>query len=369
MRFFGKVSFVKSKGVLNARAAYRDENGNRKQVWRKVVTTKGEAKAAVITEIEKRLNKPSEKEKTFKELAEYYREHHAIPTQYEDDVKVAGMKSYKIVLLDVGLLEEFFGDKPIKQITRADIKRYRLKALEKPVRRIDADGKPYFKKRALATVHHHLRTLRNMFSVAYDEMWIDRIPSFRELIPSAAENSREDPPTTEELEKILKACQGEERIHTLAVALMVADIGARPIECWILEWKDTDLEEGWVILTSDKGKKRRRDKMFLTPRLITALKELPRLNEFVFGGIQSVKRSWATACKLAGVEFDLYDLRHYFASQLKARGYDEMDIMLAMRHTRPRTTQIYVHVADEKKQQMAARLAEPEVREISTAVN
>jgi integrase len=371
MRFLGTVSFIKSKDTLFARAAYRDQSGKRKQVWRKVNTTKGAAKAAVIEEIERRLNDQVEKpkEKTFHDLAEYYRKHHAIEARFVEDVKIAGMKSWKIVLIDVGYLDDFFGDKPLREITRADIKRYRLQALEKPVRRKDENGEIYYKKRALSTVHHHLRTLRNMFSVAYDEMWIDRIPSFREFLSSAAEDTREEMPTPPEFELILDACRYDERIHTLAVVLMVADVGARPIECWNLLWSDVDLNEGWAILTSDKGKKRRRDKVWLTPRLSNALRQLPRENEFVFGGIRSIKRSWATACRLAGVKYDLYSLRHYFASQLKDRGYDEMDIMLAMRHTRPRTTQIYVHVSDEKKQQMAARLSQNSYPDISDALN
>jgi hypothetical protein len=162
--FTGKVSFLKKNGALYARAVYRDPDP--KQVWRKVKTTKAEAKAEVIQEIEDRL-KPIPKH-----------EH------------IAGKKSYKVMLFDVAELEAFFGDKKLREMTRDDIQRYRIKALSKTVRRLDDDGEEYLKKRSLSTVNHHLRTLRSMLGVAYEQLWIDRIPPFSNLISPASEGRR-----------------------------------------------------------------------------------------------------------------------------------------------------------------------------------
>lgn len=355
MRFTGKISYVTKNGDLYARGNYR-ENGKPKQVWRKVGGNKAAAKIAVIEEIERRLAPVVVKEKTFRDLCYYYREHHCVPAVFLEDVKIRGKKTYKIMLLDVGLLEKFFGDKLLKEITRDDIQRYKIEALAEPVRRVRA-GQVYYKQRALATVHHHLRTLRSMLGVADAERWIDRIPSFRQIVSTASEVRRENIPTPEEFERLLEACNARERLfHVRPVMLMVADVGARPIEIWNLLWSDLNLEEGWVILTSDKGKRRVKTKMYLTPRLIESLSQLPKLNEYVFGGIKSIKKAWYSIVKLSGVDVHLYSLRHFYGSQLKANGYDAMDIMMMMRHTKLATTNIYIHMSDEKKKEMTASL-------------
>lgn len=355
MRFTGKVSFVTKKdGSLFARAVYR-EGDKPKQVWKKVTGKKSDAKDAVIKEIERRLNKEQPKEKTFRDLAEYYRQHHCVQPRFEEDVKVAGKKSYKIMLLDVGLLEAFFKDKPLKEITRDDIQRYKIQALDKPVRRV-INGQEYFKKRALATVHHHLRTLRSMFGVAYDEQWIDRIPSFRELVSAASETKRESIPTREEFERLLNACTGRPKAYYVkAVMLMIADIGARPIEIWNLKWSDVDGDI--VVLTSDKGKRRIRTPKAMTPELKAEIGALPKFNEYVFGGIKSIKNAWKAIQKKAGCNVQLYDLRHLYASRLKAEGYDAMDVMKAMRHTRLATTDRYVKVGLDREREIAQRLS------------
>jgi integrase len=355
VRFTGKVSFLTKNGSLYARAVYRDPH--QKQVWRKVVTSKADAKLEVIKEIERRLNKEDLRDRTFKDLCEYYRKHHCIEAVFEGDVKVAGKKSYKIMLFDVAELESFFRDKRLKELTRDDIQRYRLHALSKSVRRVrDVDGKKeeYFKKRSLSTVNHHLRTLRSMLGVAHDEMWIDRIPSFRELVSPASEGRRETIPTQKEFERILSACDGPKAYYMKAVVLMIADTGARPIEMWNLRWSDVSGE--FVTLTSDKGKKRTKRTRGMTVRLQSELEKLPKINEFVFGGIKSVKNAWKYVQKKAEVETQLYDLRHYHASRLKELGYDSMDIMKAMGHTRLATTDRYVKVGLDREREMAERL-------------
>jgi integrase len=350
--FTGKVSFLKKNGALYARAVYRDPDP--KQVWRKVKTTKAEAKAEVIQEIEGRLKPKPKHEHTFKDLCSYYKEHHCIEAVFDGDVKIAGKKSYKVMLFDVAELEAFFGDKKLREMTRDDIQRYRIKALSKTVRRLDDDGEEYLKKRSLSTVNHHLRTLRSMLGVAYEQLWIDRIPPFSNLISPASEGRREVIPTDDEFKRILNACDGPKAYYMKAVVLMIADTGARPIEMWHLKW--SDIQDAFVTLTSDKGKKRTRRTRGMTTRLRTELDKLPKYNEMVFGGIKSVKNAWKRVQKKAGVKTQLYDLRHYHASKLKELGYDSMDIMKAMGHTRLATTDRYVKVSMEREREMAERI-------------
>lgn len=347
--FRGKVSFISKGDSLFARAVYR-KDGKKKQMWRKVTGTKKDARDSVIEAIEKALEEKEEKkEMSFSDLAKYYNEKHAIPARFVNDVKVEGKKSWKFIRFDVGQLKDFYGDLPIKELTRDRIQEFRIYKLDQPVRKIDKEtGLAYNAPRSLAAVNHQLRTLRAMLNVALSNDWIDKLPNFKGLISEASEERREVIPTQEEFDRILTATQLRPRLyHIKAFALLMADCGGRPIEQFNLRWGDLDLVADTVLFTSDKGKRRLKRVVGLTVRAKEALMELPKLNEFVFGGIKSIKTAWKSIQKEAKVDYTPYHLRRLFASRLDELGLSEITKMLLMGHSSPKMTARYVTIMPE----------------------
>lgn len=330
MRFTGKVSFVEKKHSTFARATYV-KDGKRKEVWRKVTGKRKDAQNAVIDEIE-RILAGVEDPKTFHDLAQYYLKERAVPAEFRNDRKIVGMKTYKKRSSVIKQLDTYFGTIPLNRITRDAVMRYRAHIAKKEVRKKEGEHFVWV-ERSLASVNEHLRTLRAMLNTAEQERWIDRKPSFKGLISLAAESRREVIPTKEEFGKILQACNKRQRLnHIKPIVLMIADTGARPVELWQLKWTDVDLEKGFVRLMSDKGVKRTYRTNPLTPRVISELASLARFNEYVFGGIQGIKRGWKSIRELSGCEVDLYSLRHVFATRLDMMPISQTQRQLLMGH-------------------------------------
>lgn len=382
-RFDGEIWFSTIKGKLTARGEFFDEKQNkRRQVWRTVKTTKKEAKNAVITEIERILNEKtkSPQDYTFAEFAEYYKSTHAVPAKFRDGVKYEGKKSWKIIRVDIKYLTEYFGKKKIKDIRRDDVLKYRTKRLETPVRvvyyekvelteaekaSLPSSSRKRFKKvkkervssRAVASVNHELRTFSAMMRVAFNNDWLDRQFNMSGVISSAGENRRERIPTTEEFERLLTEARREpKRWHLAALMLLISEVGARPIECFNLKWNDIDLDARTVTLVSDKGKRRRIDKMFMTEKLYEELKNLPRFNEFVLGGIKSVKRAWNNIKSKTGIDVDIYAIRHLYSVRVDALLISDTLKMRMTRHTQRRTADRYRHYSDEDLKSVAEQL-------------
>jgi integrase len=362
-RFTGEVFYSTIKGKLTARAEFYDEKqGKRRQVWRTVTTTKKDAKERVINAVEDILNEKvrNPKEQTFKEYAEYYKETHAKPAKFVEGVKTEGKKSYKIIRFDIDVLTAYFGKMKLKDIKRDHVLKYRQKRLDTPVRKIK-DGKEYFAPRAVASVNHELRTFSAMVNAAYANDLIDRPVKMKDVVMTSAEEKLERIPTREEFERLLaEASKEPKRWHMVALMLLVSEIGARPIEAFNLKWSDVDLIEKSVILVSDKGRKRRVDKMFMTEKLYLELMRLPKINDYVLGGIKSAKRAWNSIKTKTGIDVDLYALRHVYATRVDALPISDTMKMRLTRHTVQKTAERYRHFSDEDFKAVAEALSSPD---------
>lgn len=353
MRFKGKVSFVPKGGDIYARASFV-LNGKRKQVWRKVVDTRAEAKDAVIDEIERQLNPPPETDKTFLDLAKYYKEFHAVPARFERDVKIQGKKSWRQMRSCIDKMETYFGDIKLKLITRDKVMGYRTFLFDdRPTHTID--GKRVKTDRSFSSVHQHLKILRAMLNVALSNDWITKVPSFKEMISPASEVSRDIIPTEIEFEQILLASENRPP-HVKAVILMITDIGARPVEIWNLTWKDINGRE--ITLTSDKGKRRTKRTLVATTRLMQALEKLDRTRDSVMG-VRSIQKPWETLQKETGL-FHLtpYHLRHLFASRIDRLPISQLAKQKLMGHTSSIIFSRYAKIGDDVAENVAQMLNE-----------
>ena len=73
--------------------------------------------------------------------------------------------------------------------------------------------------------------------------------------------------------------------------------------------------------------------------------------------MQSIKRSWATACRRAGIEdFHIHDLRHTCAAWLVSAGVALTEIRDLLGHSTIRMTERYAHLAPENIRAAVAAL-------------
>lgn len=73
--------------------------------------------------------------------------------------------------------------------------------------------------------------------------------------------------------------------------------------------------------------------------------------------VQSVKRSWATACRRAGIEdFKIHDLRHTCAAWLVMAGVPLTEVRDLLGHSTIRITERYAHLAPENVRAAVAKL-------------
>lgn len=111
---------------------------------------------------------------TFTELATIYRDEKLIEPVYEDGVRVAGLRSYKIERRRLKTLVAHFEKRRVVTITHSDILKFKLKRLKDPNKRDAKQGIDSTLK--LASVHRELRLMRAVLNLAKRKGWITRNP-------------------------------------------------------------------------------------------------------------------------------------------------------------------------------------------------
>ncbi len=160
-----------------------------------------------------------------------------------------------------------------------------------------------------------------------------------------------------ERERLLEAAARGPR-HLLPFLRLLLLTGLRRNEALCLRWADIDFGKRTLIVQHGKGDKSRL--IPLSRQAIAVLAGLARHSEWVFDSrgrrIGSVKNSWRTCCRRAGIEdLCLHDLRRAFASALATRGVSPFIIQSLLGHSQLRTTEVYVTLSE------SARMAGVEV--------
>ncbi|MFH1435574.1 MAG: site-specific integrase, partial [Pseudomonadota bacterium] len=176
---------------------------------------------------------------------------------------------------------------------------------------------------------------------------------------------------------LLDACPPH--IKLLVLLLMMS--GMRLGEAIRLLWDDIDFERNVIIVRDSKIGERREVPM--TDTLRDALSRADRRCDHVFctpaGKPYACTRSiWETfkrATRKAGIDdLRLHDLRHHFASSLRMKGADLLDIMEYLGHKSLEMVRRYAHVTTQRKQEVIKLLngdiratSEPEVVQLDKA--
>lgn len=269
-------------------------------------------------------------------------------------------------------LAEYFGARLIRTITYGDLKQFRLAREKIKSAHTGAQRKP-------ATVNREVEQLRAVILYAVRHGWIRHNPfaAGPPLIYRSEEEKRVRVPAPAEEQAILAACTGR-RAHLRPLIIATRDTGLRKSALLSLEWRHVDLIAGLLSVPRARSAHKARPKVIaLTARLQAELASLfgegKEPDAKVFGMVEvrnkrsdykvkidqvdDFKRSWKTACRIAGVEgLRFNDFRHGFATDLMEAGVAERLAMKAAGHSNAATHDIYTNVDERLARQLAAAL-------------
>ncbi len=167
--------------------------------------------------------------------------------------------------------------------------------------------------------------------------------------------------TREEAEALVSAAASEPKAPHLADFIRLAlNTGCRWDELLRLEWRRVDLQAGLMHLEGHHTKNGKRRSVPLNGPARESILARAGFRErhcpdspWVFCNkdgdrVQSIKRSWATACRRAGIkDFRIHDLRHTCAAWLVSIGVHLTEIRDLLGHSTIQMTERYAHLAPE----------------------
>ncbi len=376
MRYTEAVYKRNRKGriVYDGVLCYYDEQGKRKFAHRerKTQSAAREALRLLRNDLEDRGPKAIDTNiTTFDQLADYCETEIYVEAEYNDaGERLSGVRDVSTYKAHLKHFREFFKGKKLKDISVADLKRYRSHRL-RSTRRGPNDTQINI---STGTVARELTTLRAMLYEAKRNQWIKNNPfefaRKNEIIRSSDRKKRGLFLTFDQEIKLLKACETEDRRHLRALIIVAVDTGARFGELINLTKPQIDFSGtgticGLLNYKDQGGDKQTRDAK-MTTRVREALldiinnpgKKAFRVNrsgqkpsdQLVFGVSNNVRTAWAGALKEAGltnVGLHFHDLRHTPGTRVK-KLIDLLDIANALGHKDPKTTaQVYVNHTEE----------------------
>lgn len=218
-----------------------------------------------------------------------------------------------------------------------------------------------------STLKRELNVLCAAINWARDECGLD-------LPNPAARRKPSEPPgrvrwlAREDAARLLAAARANPRAPWLGDFIQLAlHTGMRKSEMLQLEWRRVDFHQGLVYL--ERQKNGRLGSVPLNAAAREALLGRARFRAahcpaapWVFvertgARLASVKRSFAAACRSAGIaDFHIHDLRHTCASWLVQAGVPLLEVAQVLRHASIATTQRYAHLAPQQARNAVARL-------------
>lgn len=176
--------------------------------------------------------------------------------------------------------------------------------------------------------------------------------------------------TRAEASALIRAAESEPKASHLADFIRLAlHTGCRKGELLGLEWKRVDLQAGLIHLEAEHTKAGRRRAVPMNREARAAMVSRARFraqhcpdSRWVFcrqdgSRIQAVKRSFATACRKAGIEdYHVHDMRHTCAAWLVSAGVPLTEVRDLLGHSSVKMTERYAHLAPENVRAAVALL-------------
>lgn len=365
-----------NKSDIYARVTYTDKDGKRHDKKRKA-ESRTHARSLIKQMLREQVERGDEaldtSRMTFAQLAKHYTEHYLIAPQYVQGRKVRGLRTYKEATRLVKMLAEHFGNREIRSITHGDVLRLKSKRLDTPIHvqttKKKRDVEPEPKQRSIATVNRELIALQRIFTIAAREGWLIRNPftaGGEHVVSLSDERKRERILTREEEIRLLDACDGK-REHLRPIVICALDTGMRRGEILTLRWRDVDLDTDVITIQAFNTKTMRERSVKMTVRLLRELDTLWEASRKepdarVFGIVDTVKRSWATALRIAGIEgLRFHDLRHTCATRLVRGRLELSEVSRVLGHTNITTTFRYANLDETALDRAASILDEYDI--------
>lgn len=254
------------------------------------------------------------------------------------------LKSAKTEVNRVKYWVRHFGNRPIGQITRAELQDWQAQKHQ--------TCKP-------ATVNRELGRLRHMLNRAVDWELLDQSPLKGLKFLSEAGNARLRFLSLEECDRLIQACKAP---HLRAIVTIALHTGMRSGEIRNLQWCDLDFDTGFLIVSDSKNDEKRH--VPLDSTVVALLGNWPRTagSEFVFtnsagGHLGWLQHGFRKALGRSGLtDLHFHDLRHTFASQWMMAGGDLYVLKSILGHKSIAMTQRYAHLSPAYKKAMVERM-------------
>ncbi|OLE50894.1 MAG: hypothetical protein AUG51_25675 [Acidobacteria bacterium 13_1_20CM_3_53_8] len=256
-------------------------------------------------------------------------------------------------------IKEFFKGRAVRDITPILIEKFKFERLKTPTR--------YKRERSPATVNRELQVLSRVLSMAYENSLVDSNPMSR-VKRLREPQGRERYLTPDEEEKLLKALvpYGE---HLPALVNLALETGMRLGELLNARWEHVNPMTQTIYIPQTKTDKPRR--IPLSAKALAILKSLRQdapEKELIFDHARTGRKRrqmmvcFESAVKKAEItDFRFHDLRHTFATRLRAAGTHEMDIMTLLGHSTLKMTLGYSHAVPQKLRTAIDSLAQGRV--------
>lgn len=314
---------------------------------------------------------PVTHEHTFGELAEYFKKEYCKPAIFAGDRQISGFRqNHKNIEKYVDGFLEFFGDVPLPSITFEHIRSYAEYLATTPIQHYNAKTKPT-RPPAPATVNRKLAYLRRMLNIGKRLRWVTVNP-FSEgesLIKISNERPRERVLTFDEEDRLLAACDNDDRRHLILIIILAVDTGLRKKELFSLQRKDIDLDAKLITIPFAQTKALKTRQIIVSRRLEAELqKHFDRFtfqpDDLIFFGQKDADRAFETACRLAEIkDFKFHDLRHTATTWMDEAGVSSTAKQSMIGHASERTHRRYhnpssdiLDSAREKMDKMRKRL-------------
>lgn len=231
-------------------------------------------------------------------------------------------------------LQAFFKDFNIAQICNPLVRDY----IQRRGAEFATRGKKKSKRKVSpSTIRRELDTLGAALGFARREGYIKEAPYIEK---PAASPPRERWLTHEEFSRLMKHASKPLKLY-LQLAINTA---ARPSAIYALKWFQVDLKRR-LIHFNPEGRvqtRKHRPSVSINDTLLVALKAARGDSEYVLGGVKSLKKAFAKACKEAELEgVTPYALRHTAITWAVQGGHSLANVGHLAGHKDPRTTMRY----------------------------
>ncbi|MGA9998392.1 MAG: tyrosine-type recombinase/integrase [Pyrinomonadaceae bacterium] len=339
-----KGSIVTRDGKLYARVQFQDEQGKKRDLWRKADnrTHAREIIRQLLTEIEATTTKQLDAANmTFAELAAHYIENYLGDAVYVGEMKVSGVRGRVEALAEVKPLTAHFAKRKIRSITYGDIRAFKQDLLRTPTR--------HGNQRGLANANKVLGKLRRMFNIAVREQWLSRNPFSNGESLISTETPRTRILSRDEEARLFDAIDAEPlRAHLKGICLIALDCALRSGEIFTLTWQDVDLDRRTITVKAFNSKTARARTVAMTTRLYEWLMthwlaSSQDQSGRVFNVRVTIKTAFRKALKVAGIQdFHFHDCRATAISRMIQVGMPPAEVMRVSGHTTLRAFSVYV---------------------------